>query len=145
MVCTIKHSILPDKIEGEERSGQGLKRKQKAKNSSTKRKATLKEGKIESDKLLMEIAREIGGKWEEVGVALDIDFKVLRSVVASETVKVDHMKAFYMLHEWKERAADQFTYKSLASALEEAGLNTCSQRFCYSEDETKQDLHEYPI
>ena len=90
MVCTIKHSILPDKIEGEERSGQGLKRKQKAKNSSTKRKATLKEGKIESDKLLMEIAREIGGKWEEVGVALDIDFKVLRSVAYHCYVIISH-------------------------------------------------------
>lgn len=85
----------------------------------------------------MEIAREIGGKWEEVGVALDVDFKVLKSVVASETAKVDHMKAFYMLQEWKGRAADRFTYKTLALALEEAGLNTCAQTFCYLESRTE--------
>ena len=144
-LCYVYYCILfhSDKIEdGKEGSDQGLKRKQEAKSSSSKRKATPKEGMIESDKVLMEIAREIGGKWEEVGVALDIDFKVLRSVVASEIAKADHMKAFYMLQEWKGRAADRFTYQTLASALEEAGLNTCAQYFCYSNSRTKTDLCE---
>ena len=140
-VSTVHAFSLPDKTENakqETRSGQGLKRKQDTeKANGTKRKIKLIEGMIGSDKVLMEIAREIGGKWEEVGVALDIDFKVLKSVVASETAKVDHMKAFYMLQEWKGRAADQFTYKTLASALEEAGLNTCAQMFCYLESRTE--------
>ena len=99
-----------------------------------KHRTVLREGKIKGDKILMDIAWEIGGKWEEVGIALDVDFKVLRSVIASETAKADHMKAFYMLQEWRGRAAERFTYSTLASALESTGLNTCAREHCYSQE-----------
>lgn len=108
------------------------KRKQCEEGSGTlKQRVIIKEGRIDNDKFLMDIAHEIGGKWEEVGVALGVDFKVLRSVVGSETGKPDHMKAFYMLQEWKSRAAENCTYKFLAAALEGGGLNTCAQQYCY--------------
>lgn len=99
----------------------------------TKRGVILKEGKIAGgDKFLMDLAREIGGKWEEVGVALGVGFKALKSVMSSEGAKSDHMKAFYMLQEWSDRAAENFTYEMLASALESAGLNTCAHEHCYT-------------
>ena len=115
----------PDK---EERS----KRKQDEEEERvSKQRIVVKAGKIENDKFLMDIAHDIGNKWEEVGVTLGVDYKVLRSVVGSETTKAEHMRAFYMLQEWKGRAAEKFTYKALASALEVAGLNTCARDHCY--------------
>lgn len=94
----------------------------------------IKTGKIENqaDKFLMNIAREICEKWEEVGIALAIDYKVLKSVIGGDTSKPDHTKAFHMLQEWKARAEDNFTYQVLSSALEDCGLNSCAQQYCYS-------------
>lgn len=92
---------------------------------------TLKPGRITDDKLLMDIAWEIGEKWEEVGIALGINYKVLSSTIGSNATSKSHMKAFYMLQEWKNRAADSSTYITLASALEEVGLNSCAKTHCY--------------
>lgn len=101
---------------------------------AVKQAVVLREGKIKSDKLLMDVAWEIGGKWEEVGIALGVDYKVLKSVVASEVAKADHIRAFNMLQEWKSRAADRYTYSTLSSALESTGLNTCAREHCYTHE-----------
>lgn len=93
----------------------------------------LKEGKVAADdKFLMDLGWEVGGKWEEVGVSLGVEYKVLQSVVGSQMGKPDHMKAFYMLLEWKKRYALRATYTTLAKALEESGLNSCAEQYCYT-------------
>lgn len=86
------------------------------------------------DKLLMEISWEVGGKWEELGVAVGLDHKVISNAVSSASSKPDHMKAFYVLQAWKKRHALESPYKALAAALEDqaVGLNSCAQKHCYT-------------
>lgn len=96
--------------------------------------ARLKEGKVtaQDDKFFMDLGWEVGGKWEEVGVSLGVEYKVLQSVVGSQVGKPDHMKAFYMFLEWRKRYALKATYATLAKALEESGLNSCAEQYCYT-------------
>ena len=68
-------------------------------------------------------------KWEEVGVALELDFATIQSVVGEG--QTEHMKAFHVLQEWKRVAADRLTFERLATALEDAGLNSCAYDHCY--------------
>ncbi len=98
-----------------------------------KRQRTIKLCDITGDKVLMDIAKEVSDKWNEVGISLGIGFKTLQSNIGSlgNTVP-DHRKAFLMLQEWKSRAVDSYTYMTLATALEENGLNMCAQKFCYT-------------
>ena len=109
----------------------GVKRKMSELPPAAKRKLVIKAGPIEEDKVLLDIAWEVGDKWEEVGVALGLDYMVLKNVISSEPERPD-MKAFHMLHEWKRRIPEQ-TYGMLASALEGTGLNTCAKKYCYSQ------------
>lgn len=102
----------------------------------------MREGRIgdKSDRFLMEVAHSIGPKWEEVGVALELDFDTVKSVVGSSDNGVpEHLKAFHVLQEWKRRAAFGFTFTRLASALEEAGLRSCAQRHCYEQHSESND------
>lgn len=94
-----------------------------------------KEGRVSGDKFLMDVAWEVGEKWEELGVALGVEYKVLQSVVGSQVGKPVHMKAFYMLCEWKSRSGGRATYMTLAEALEESGLNSCAEEHCYNVNE----------
>lgn len=91
-----------------------------------------KEGKVSGDKFLMDVAWEVGEKWEELGVALGLEYKVLQSVVGSQIGKPAHMKAFYMLCEWKSRNGGRATYAALAEALDESGLSSCAEQYCYN-------------
>lgn len=84
-----------------------------------------------NDKFLMDVAWEIGEKWEELGVALGLQYNVVQSAVSNATGKPHHMKAFYTLQEWKKRNAFKATYGALAEALETSGLNLCAQKYCY--------------
>ena len=107
-----------------------------------KRRLLVREGQIgdKSDRFLMEVARSVGPKWEEVGVALDLDFVTVTSVIGSRDEGAsEHLKAFHMLQEWKRRAALDFTFTRLATALEEAGLNSCAQRHCYVEQHSENE------
>ncbi len=107
-----------------------------------KRRLLVKEGQLDGDRLLMEVARAVGPKWEELGIALGLDFGTLKSAVIDSGGRPEHMKAFYALQEWKHRACDDFTYGRLASALEEAGLHSCAQSYCYYQaeaDHTHED------
>lgn len=92
-----------------------------------------KAGKVSEGKFLMDVAWEVGDRWEELGVGLGLEYKVLQSVVGSQTGKPDHMKAFYMLCEWKSRAGFKATYDTLADALEGTGLNSCAEKYCYKD------------
>ena len=95
-----------------------------------KRKLLLREARDISDQLLMKIAKHIGSKWEEVGVALELDFATIVSVAGEG--QTEHMKAFHVLQEWKRVAAERLTFGHLATALEEAGLKSCAYEHCYS-------------
>ena len=96
-----------------------------------KKRLVLMEGEASEEKQLMEIAWEVGEKWEELGVALGLEYKVLQSAVGSEQGSKVHMKAFHMLREWRQRFGVKATYALLAKALEESGLNGCAQKHCY--------------
>ena len=92
-----------------------------------------KSDSITGDKVLLAVAMEVSDKWSEVGVSLGIGYKILQSTIGNlGTSAPDHRKAFLMLQEWKSRAAESFTYNTLASALEENGLNSCALKFCYT-------------
>ena len=102
----------------------------------------VRDGKIgdKSDRFLMEVAHGIGPKWEEVGVALELDYDTVNSVVgSSDSGKPEHLKAFHMLQEWKRRAAFEFSFTRLAAALEEAGLSSCAQQHCYEQHSDSND------
>ena len=101
-----------------------------------KKKLVLIEGEALDDKRLMDIAWEVSDKWEELGVALGLEYKVLQSVVGSEQGSKVHMKAFYMLREWKRRFGLKATHAALAKGLEESGLNGCAQQYCYKPTHT---------
>ncbi len=91
----------------------------------------------------MKVARTVGAKWEEMGVALGLDFGTIKSTVSDVGGRPEHMKAFYVLQEWKGRACEEFTYAKLASALEEAGMHSCAQIHCYCSLDPGADLvHE---
>lgn len=107
-----------------------------------KRRLLVKEGRLGGDKFLMDVARGIGPKWEEVGIALGLDFGTIKSAVSDDSNRPEHMKAFYVLQEWKHRACDEFTHARLASALEEAGMHTCAQTHCYYSSGLIDHTHE---
>ncbi len=72
----------------------------------------LKEGKITGrEKFPLAIARGVGGKWEEVGIALEVEYNALMSTVISRPAGPDHMRAFDMLRKWQEQVAEGFTYR----------------------------------
>lgn len=95
-----------------------------------------KKDRVSDDKLLMAVSWEVGEKWEELGVALGLEYKVVQSVQSNAVQRPDHMKAFHMLQEWKNRSAFKATYTALAEALEGCGLNSCAQKHCYTDTYT---------
>lgn len=104
--------------------------------SSTKKQASgaggeLKRGTASDEQFLLEVSWEVGDKWEELGVALGLKHQVLKSEVESKYRHAgDHMKAFYMLQEWKKRCGFKATYAILAESLEKTGLGACAQKYC---------------
>ena len=82
----------------------------------------------------MHIAKSVGSKYEELGIALGLEWETVSSVTGSVgDPRPDYMKAFHVLQEWKRAAADNLTFVTLRDALEEAGLSTCAQVMCYTE------------
>ena len=98
----------------------------------TKRMRIVREGKIQNDVVLMDIAKDVLDKHEEVGVYLGLSPKSIRNALSSESGQPLNKKAFHMLLLWKETTTDDFTYAALAKALEAAGLNSCAMQYCYT-------------
>ena len=101
--------------------------------SSSKRARVIKPGKIEDDVVLLNISRELGVKWMDVGVALGMKFMDLKNTIEDNPQIQHHLKPMEMLQKWQTRAADSFTYATLASALETVGHVTCAQAYCYEQ------------
>ena len=110
-----------------------LSQNQHHQQSRSKRKLQMKEDGYMTDKLLLQIAKSVGSKYEELGIALGLQSVTVSSVagVAGEG-RPEHMKAFYVLQEWKRVATENFTFETLIAALEEAGLNSCARETCYA-------------
>ncbi len=81
----------------------------------------------------MKIGRELGDQWMDVGVALGTKFMDLKNTIENNPKIKHHLKPMEMLQKWQSKAGDSFTYATLASALEEVGLNTCAQTHCYEQ------------
>ncbi|XP_064387308.1 uncharacterized protein LOC135335654 isoform X5 [Halichondria panicea] len=92
-----------------------------------------KAGKIKGEQVLMKIGRELGDQWMDVGVALGMKFMDLKNTIENNPKIKHHLKPMEMLQKWQSKAGDSFTYATLASALEEVGLNTCAQTHCYEQ------------
>ncbi|KAL5493107.1 hypothetical protein EMCRGX_G014233 [Ephydatia muelleri] len=66
------------------------------------------------DVTLLSIARDVGPKWEEMGIILGADFRALRNELC------------------RQRHAEAFTYKKIAAALEEVGLKCYARKHCFT-------------
>ena len=86
---------------------------------------------VTDDTTLLNIARDVGTKWEELGIALGMNYEILKNEVVSEASKGEHMKAFNMLRVCRSRDADMFTYEKIAAAMENCGLNSSARKYCY--------------
>ena len=101
--------------------------------SRAKRKLLVIQDEDISDKLLMQIAKCVGPKYEELGIALGLPSATVDSVAGGRGEGLsEHMRAFHVLQEWKRVAAESLTFATLAAALEEAGLNSCARDTCYA-------------
>ncbi len=101
--------------------------------SSPKRtkKPMVKPGKVEGDRVLRKLSQELGDKWMDVGIELGLKYDDLKNTIEDDP-KIPHKrKPMDMLQTWKKSAGDDFTYQTLATALENVGLNTCAQTHCY--------------
>lgn len=119
------------------------KKRQQCENSENggqnKRRRMVKRGKIRDETILMDIAKDVLEKYEEVGVYLGLSSKSIRNELSSESGQPLNKKAFHMLLLWKDRKGDDFTYAALAKALEAAGLNSCAVEYCYIADLDKTE------
>lgn len=88
-----------------------------------------------SDKTLIEISREACLKHTDLGIQLGLTYNSIQSTVGAVGAnKQEHLKTFYVLQDWKARAGSDFTFTVLARALEDVGLATVAQKFCYAEE-----------
>ena len=86
-----------------------------------------------SDQILMEISQAACSKYIELGLQLDLPYNVIHSRVGAEGInRSEHLKMFYVLQEWKERAASDFSFEVLSKALEDIGLASVAQNYCYT-------------
>ena len=81
-----------------------------------------------SDKILMDISHKASYKYLEVGIQLGLTYSTIQNTVGGSR---EHLKTFHVLQEWKARAANEFTFSKLAHALEQVGLISLAQEFCY--------------
>ena len=104
--------------------------------SARKLQKVIKPGPIQNcSKLFNDLAMDISDKYEEVGLELGLEYKLLRSELESgHTMMLQgHKKATKMLHLWREAGEeDACTYEVLAAALEKRGLQRCAHDYCYT-------------
>ncbi len=88
-----------------------------------------------SDKALLDISHVACSKYIELGVCLDLSYNEIQSITGGiGSSKPEHLKAFYILQEWKGRAGFEFTFGGLSKALETVGLTSAAQQYCYEDD-----------
>ena len=97
----------------------------------------MKFGQItDPDRLFNNICLDISGKYNEIGIELGLQGKVLRDELETGEYKMlqGSKKAIRMLQLWQDSVHDDFTYSVLAAALEKHGFMRCSLKYCYTSD-----------
>ena len=77
----------------------------------------------------------MGSKYTELGLQLGLSYNWIQSNVENKTSMTrDNLKALCVLHGWRDRAGEEFTYSELARALEveEVGLRSVACQICYA-------------
>ena len=98
----------------------------------------MKSGKITNpDRLFNDLSIEICDKYNEIGLELGLEGKVLINEL--ETGKYALLqgskKAIKMLQLWQQSVdEDNFTYSVLAAALEKHGFRSSAYKYCYTSD-----------
>ena len=79
------------------------------------------------DCLFSDLSKDIGEKYDHIGIALGLKYKDLENELETGEFKMKsaYKKAMKMLHLWKESATEEeCTYDVLAAALEKNGLKS---------------------
>ena len=78
------------------------------------------------DCLFSDLSKDIGEKYDQIGIALGLKYKDLENELETGEFKMKsaYKKAMKMLHLWKESATEEFTYAVLAAALEKNGFKS---------------------
>ena len=99
----------------------------------SKRRLFLRDDDID-DETLLDISQAACSKYTDVGIRLGLPYSVISSTIGGVgSSKPEHLKMFYVLQEWKERAANKFTFDVLSKALEDVGLASVARNFCYTD------------
>ena len=99
-----------------------------------KRRLLCRQGDID-EKTLLKIANAVGSKYTELGLQLGLNYNWIQSNVENKAnMTKDNLKALCVLHGWRARAGEEFTYSELARALEveEVGLRSVACQVCYA-------------
>ena len=79
------------------------------------------------DCLFSDLSKDIGEKYDQIGIALGLKYKHLENELETGEFKMKsaYKKAMKMLHLWKESATkEECTYDVLAAALEKIGFKS---------------------
>ena len=106
--------------------------------SDGKTRKIVKSGQItHPDRLFNDLSKDIGVKYSDIGYELGLTFKVMENELESGNYenKTADKKAMKMLQLWKESVTEEeFTYAVLAAALEQKGLKSYAEQYCYTTD-----------
>ncbi len=87
-----------------------------------------------NDQTLLDISQAACSKYMDLGIRLGLPYTVITSTIGGVgSIKPEHLKMFYVLQEWKGRAANKFTFDVLSEALEDVGLASVAHNFCYAD------------
>ena len=95
-----------------------------------------KSGQItDPDRLFNNISMDICNKYQEIGIELGLEGKILTNELETGEIKMQqgNKKAIRMLQLWQQFVdKDNFTYSVLAAALEKHGFRRCAYNYCYT-------------
>jgi len=112
---------------------QSVHRRSDVNKPPSKRRLYLRTDEI-TDQTLLEISRSVCSKYTELGIQLKLLFTEVQSIIGGlGPDKPDHLKAFYILQEWKARAGGDYSYQTLCTAMEHIGLTSTAHRLCYEQ------------
>ena len=99
-----------------------------------KRRLLCRQGDID-ERTLLRVADAVGSKYTELGIELGLHYKWIQSNIENKaSMTRDNLKALCILHEWRSRAGEEFSYSELAKVLEadQIGLRSVANQICYT-------------
>ena len=91
----------------------------------------LKQGIIENDQELIEIAHDIGTHWYEIGISLGLSRNSMETIKADYSIATAVDKALNMLQQWKQQATDGCSYQELSTALTNVDMYSIAAKHCF--------------